>query len=155
MKLARHSRTGFQYQLSEEEAHALRILINQFPIGEPSPIKISKTDSKAAEREKLLNESLAGHRNELKSMVGNLMDEDKFKKSKRHLLFHVNLEGRETLLQILNDIRIECWRFLGEPENLDMEVSELPKEKIKHYHFMHLAGYFEHHFLNPEEPDGK
>jgi hypothetical protein len=155
MKLVKHSLAGFQYRLNEEEAHALRLLINQFPIGKSSPIKISKTDSKAAEREKLLNESLAEHRNELKSMAGNLAGNDKFKESKRHLLFVINMEERETLLQILNDIRIECWRFLGEPENLDMEVFALPKEKIRHYHFMHLAGYFEHHFLNLEEREEK
>jgi hypothetical protein len=151
MKLVKHSRSGFQYQLSEEEAHALRVLVNQFPIGKPSLIKISKTDSEAAEREKLLNESLAMHRNELKSVAGNLVSKVNFRESKRHLLFHIDMEGREALLQILNDIRVECWRFLGEPENLDMEVLALPKEKIKHYHFMHLAGYFEHHFLDLEE----
>jgi hypothetical protein len=153
MKLVKHSRKGFQYQLNEEEAHTLRILINQFPIGKPPLVKISKTDSKVAEREKLLNESLAGHRKELKSMAGSLVNEDKFKGPKQHLLFHVNMQERETLLQVLNDIRIECWRSLGEPENLDMEVFELPKEKVKHYHFMHLAGYFEHHFLNLGDSD--
>ncbi len=151
MKLVKQSRTGFQYQLSEEEAHSLRLLVQQFPITAFSPAKISKTDSKAAEREKLINESLAAHRDELKKKAGRLVSGDKFKIADGDQFFRVNMEERETMLQILNDIRVESWRMLGEPENIDLNILDLPQEKARHYHFMHLAGYFEHHFLNLED----
>ena len=151
MKLVKQTKRGFQYQLSQEEANSLRHLVNQFPFTGLSPAKVSKTDSNAIEREKLLNESMAGHRRELKRQAGDLVSVDKFKASGSRQLFNINPEERETMLQILNDIRVESWKSLGEPENLEINVVELPKDKIRHYHFMHLSGYFEHHFLNLEE----
>jgi hypothetical protein len=151
MKLVKQSRNGFQYQLSEEEAHSLCLLVQQFPITAFLPVKISKTDSKAAEREKLINESLAAHRDELKKKAARLVSGDKFKIADGDQFFRVNMEERETMLQILNDIRVESWRMLGEPENIDINILDLPQEKARHYHFMHLAGYFEHHFLNLDD----
>lgn len=151
MKLAKQSDDGFQYQLSREEAHFLRLLLRQFPIAAFSPVMISKGHSRAVEREKLLNESLAAHRNELKQKAKDLAGEDKFKTLEGNQLFYVNREGRETMLQVLNNIRVESWRILGEPENLDLNLSELPQEKIRHYQLMQLAGYFECCFLNLEE----
>ena len=150
MKLVKQSKRGFQYQMGDEEARSLRLLVKQFPVAPISRVKISKTDADAVEREKLLNESLAGHRDELKRKAGDLISDDNFKSAAKIQIFRVSLEGREIMLQILNHIRIECWRILGEPENLDMDVSSLPKDKIKYYHCMHLAGFFEYHFLNLE-----
>jgi hypothetical protein len=155
MKLVKQSSQGFQYQLSPEEAHFLRLLVQQFPIRAFSPVTISKTDAHAVEREKLINESLAAHRGELKRKAGGLVREDKFKTSDAHKLFYVNLEERETLLQILNDIRVESWRILGEPENLDLNIFDLPRGKIRFGRLMHVAGYFEHHFLNLDEPNAE
>ena len=153
MKLVKQSGKGFHYQLSLEEARFLRLLVQQFPIAAFSPVAVSKTDSGAVEREKLINESLAAHRGELKRKAGGLVREEKFKTSAAHKLFHLNPEERETLLQILNDIRVESWRMLGEPESLDVNIFELPQEKIRFGQLMHIAGCFEHLFLNLEEPD--
>jgi hypothetical protein len=153
MKLVKQNRNGFQYQLSQEEAFSLRHLVSQFPVAGLTAAKISKTDLKTADREKLLNESLTVHRNELKRKAGDLVSTDKFRTSGNHQFFRINPEERETMLQVLNDIRIESWRILGEPEDLDINIVELPKDKIRHYHVMHLSGYFEHHFLNLEDEE--
>lgn len=153
MKLVKQNRNGFHYQLNEEEAQSLRVLVQQYPIAPVSAAKISKTDMNAGEREKLLNESLAAHRKELKRASGDLIGEERFKPSDDAWLFRISPEGREMLLQILNDIRVESWHRLGEPENLEMTIFGLAKEKVKYYHFMHLAGYFEHHFLNLEDDE--
>ena len=155
MKLTHQDSHGFEYKLSPEEAHFLRLLVRQFPIKAFSPVTISRTDSSAVEREKLINESLAAHRDELKRKAGGLVREEKFKTAGAHQLFHINLEEREILLQILNDIRVESWRILGEPEDLDLKIFDLPREKIRYGQFMHIAGYFEHHLLNLDEPDAK
>ena len=155
MKLAKQSGDGFQYHLSAEEAHCLRLLVGQFPLAAFSPATISKTDSAAVEREKLLNESLAARRKELKRKAGHLVSEGKFKNVEGGQLFHLDGEGREILLQVLNDIRVESWRLLGEPENLEINILDLPEDKLSHYQFMHLAGYFEYHFLNLEEESAK
>jgi len=148
MKLVKQVRNGWQYQFEPREAQALRILIRQLPISAASA-NISKTDTdpKAAEREQLLNESLAEHRAELRRRAGELSAPDKFKHTHAGIVFQISSEAREILLQILNDIRIECWRTLGEPEELDIAESKIPEEKLRHYHLMHLAGFFEWHFL--------
>jgi len=151
MKLARQSAGRFQYQLSEEEAQSLGLLVEQFPVGEHSRVKNSKADTAKDEREKLLNESLAAHRKELRLMAGDLIRPERFKTLGAGRLFSVTAEEREALLQILNDIRVESWRLLGEPENVDMDVSSLPKEKLRYYVFMCLAGDFEFHFLTLQD----
>jgi len=151
MKLVKKTNKGFQYELNQEDVHSLRFLLKQFPISALSRVAISKTDTEAIEREKLLNESLAAHREELKRKAQNLASADKFKVSGGSQSYSISLEAREAMLQILNDIRVESWRSLGEPENLEMNILNLSKEKVRYYHLMHVAGYFEYHFLNLEE----
>jgi hypothetical protein len=154
MKLVKQGGSGWQYWLNQDEANMLRVLVRQFPVTAISPVKITKTDPdpKAAEREQLLNESLAELRAELKLKAGKLVGEDRFKASDGGQIFRIGAEERETMLQILNDIRIESWHVLGDPEEIEMDQAGMSRETLKHYHFMHLAGYFEHHFLNLEEP---
>jgi hypothetical protein len=155
MKFVKQTGKGLHYQLSPQEVQSLCYLVDQFPITTLSAVKISKTDPGMLEREKLLNESLAAHRDELKHKAETLVARDKFKKPGNDYLFRINYEEREILLQILNDIRVESWRSLGEPENLEIPTPDLPKDKFKHYQFMHLAGYFEYHFLNLEKQPGE
>lgn len=155
MRLARQSRGKIQYHLSEEEAQSLVLLMEQFPAGTHSAVRISKTDPGQNEREKLLNESLAAHRKELRAKARELTKPERFKKLGTGRLFTVSAEEREAVLQILNDIRIESWRLLGEPENTEMSIAHLSKEKLRHYVLMCLAGDFEHEFLilKSGEPD--
>jgi hypothetical protein len=155
MKLVKQDSKGFQYRLTPQEAHSLCLLVGLFPIAELSNVKISKSDPEAHEREKLLNESLAAHRKNLKRQAKALVQPDKFKASGNHQLYQISHGKRETMLQILNDIRVESWRVLGEPENLDTCAFELPQDKFKYYYLMYIAGEFEFYFLNLEEPGGK
>jgi hypothetical protein len=156
MKLAKQTKRGFQYELDGEDAESLRFLIRQFPITAFHPTNISKTDSgsNAEEREKLINESLHAHRTELKRKARKLVMREKFKRSDGKQFYRISLQSRETMLQILNDIRVESWRILGEPEDPEASVFRLTGDKFKYYHYMRLAGYFEYHFLNLDEERG-
>lgn len=156
MKLVKQAPKGFQYELEEEDVESLRFLIKQFPIVSFSPAKVSKTDtgSNAVEREKLINDSLRTHREELKRKARGLVLRKKFKASDGKQFYRITLAARETMLQILNDIRVESWRILGEPENPEVNAFLLTGEQFKYYHFMRLAGFFEYHFLNLEEERG-
>ena len=144
MRLLTQSKSGWQYQLSLGEAQALRILMRGFPITEHAAVKITRTDTdpKAAEREKLLNESLAEHREQLSRKAQNLISNDRLKLRRDRYVLSIGLEDREILLQILNDIRVECWRALGQPENLDPPAKP-PASEQTHHNRMNLAGYFE------------
>src|SRR5215469_3024385 len=131
MKLVKQSGKGFQYRLSPQEAHTLQLLLGQFPVGALSPVKISKSDPEANEREKLLNESLAAHRKKLRREAKVLVQPAKFKTSGHHQIYRISHGKREVMLQVLNDIRVESWRALGEPENLETCAFDLPQEKFK------------------------
>lgn len=149
MRLVRQSGGHWQYHLNQNEADILLGLVKKFPFTGMGPVQASKTDSdpKAAEREKLLAESLAEHRKELKKLAQNLLGEDKWKKSGEDRFLTLNSESREVLLQVLNDIRVGCWRALGEPEELDA-----PTRKGSGLRYlMELAGHFEMSLLEPEE----
>ena len=152
MKLVKQNKSGWQYLLKKHEARFLRVLVNQLPSASIAPVRISKTDAdpQAVERQALLQEALTEHRAELKRQAGNLVSAGKFKPTGNGELFRLTSEERETLLQILNDIRIESWRALGGPEVLEMDPSMLPQEQLRPFQLMHLAGYFEYHLLNLE-----
>ena len=155
MKLVRHNKAGRAYLLNENEAASLRSLLQQFPITANVPAQISKTDAdpEAMEREKLLNESLAEHRKELKKQATNLLAAKKFKKVHKSYLLTLTPEEHEILLQILNEIRVGSWRVLGEPEDLEPEVPPQSEREWVFYNLMELAGYFEASLLRALDGD--
>jgi hypothetical protein len=152
MRLLTQSKSGWQYQLSQAEAQALRSLIKLFPITANVAVRITKTDTdpKAAEREKLLNDSLAEHREELRRKAQHLIGGDRLKLWGSRYVLSLGLDDREILLQILNDIRVESWRALGQPEDLDPLPNPSESQRVHHTR-MSLAGYFECTLLNLEE----
>ncbi len=150
MKLVRQNKDGWTYHLNQREGDCLRSLLQQFPLTANVPAQISKTgaDPKTVEREKLLNESLAEHRNELKKQAMNLLGAGKFKRGENGYRLTLNPEEREILLQIFNDIRIGSWHELGEPEELEPETPPPTERELVLYSLMNLAGYFEAAFLH-------
>jgi hypothetical protein len=155
MRLLNQTEGGWQYQLSRGEAQALRSLIRQFPTPAKLAVKITKTDTdpKAAEREKLLHDSLAEHREELRRKAQHLIGEDRLKLQRDRYVLSIGPDDREILLQILNDLRVESWCALGQPEDLD-SPSNLSESERVHHSRMILAGYFECELLDLEQTSG-
>jgi hypothetical protein len=150
MKFLRQAGDRWEYQMNLQEAMCLRALIKQFPLTPATPVKISRTESggKVVEREQLLNESLAEHRSELKRKAWKFLTTGHLKAGEHGWRLRINPEERETLLQLLNDIRVESWRALGEPEKLDSEPSPPAKTGLNFHTLMQLAGFFEFELLN-------
>jgi hypothetical protein len=150
MKLLKHSAHEWKYGLEPKEGMLLRALVREFPL-KAAPVKITRTvaDAKAAERERLLNESLVHHRQELKKRAGKLLSAN-LKPGKDGWRLSLNLEEREILLQLINDIRVESWHALGEPEDLEAMPSHPSEANLRQHHLMHLAGYFEWKMLGEE-----
>ena len=75
MKLLKHGGDEWKYGLEPKEGMLLRMLVKEFPMTPAAAAKISRTgaDAGSAERERLLNESLAQHRQELKKLAGKLV----------------------------------------------------------------------------------
>lgn len=155
MKLVRQNKHGEKYQLNQQEADCLRSLLQQFPITANVPAQISKTDAnpETVEREKLLNESLAEHRKELKERATNLLAAKRLKEVEKGYLLRLNPEEHEILLQILNDIRVGSWRVLGEPEDLDQKPPPQSERELFFYNLMNVAGYFEAALLHAVDGD--
>jgi hypothetical protein len=155
MTLVRQSKDGWEYRLNHAEANCLRSLLNQFPLTADAAADISKTDREpqTADRQKLLEESLAGHRETLKKEAKSLLDAGKLKALGKEWRLRINSEEREMLLQILNDIRIGSWRTLGEPQNLELQDSNPSKREQVFHNIMNLAGYFEHKLLESQTFD--
>ena len=139
----------WQYTLNPVEADMLASLLKQFPLTSDFPAKISKsdTDPKSAEREKLLNESLAEHRKELKKRAVNLVTSEKLRPIENGRMLTLSAEERENMLQILNDIRIGAWRALGKPETMESPIAKDSTPAQAYHHLMNLAGYFVHHLV--------
>jgi hypothetical protein len=144
MRLLKQSGAGWTYGLNRNEGILLRALVREFPPMAATAVKIARTgtDARSAERERLLNESLAQHRQELKKLAGKLLAA-RLRHEKDGWRLSLNANEREVLLQLLNDIRIESWHALGEPENLDALPSPPSEADLRQHHLMHLAGYFE------------
>ena len=115
MKLVKQSGGNWRYALNQTQFDLLCHLLRKFPHTESVPAKISKADAdpKSVEREKLLNQSMAEHRLELKRQAVNLIAGNKLKMGKKHHLLTLTAEEREIMLQIFNDIRVGCWHALG------------------------------------------
>ena len=149
MTLLSRSDWQWQYFLTAHEADVLAGLLKRFPFTELAPRQISQIedDPAMAEREKLLNESLAEHRKELARVALTLLGKDTWKKSGHGAFLTLSPHSRDLLLQILNDIRIGCWRALGEPEDLDKPAKKTSAKGPGYRHLMDLAGYFEANLL--------
>ncbi len=152
MRLLKHRGAGWKYELEQKEGMLLRTLIKGFPLTAATMVKIARTgnDPKSAERERLLNESLAQHRQELKRLAGKLLAAN-LKVGKDGWRLSLNPEEREILLQLLNDVRVESWHALGEPEDLESLPPQASEADLRHHHLMHLAGYFEYKMVEGRE----
>lgn len=149
MKLLKHSRTGWRYGLEQREGILLRMLVEEFPLTVATAARITRTgdDPESVERERLLNEALAKHRQELKRKAGKLLA-DRLKAGNGGWRLSLNVVDREVLLQLLNDIRVESWHALDEPENLEAHPPKASKAALRHHQLMQLAGYFEWKILD-------
>ncbi|HEV2437671.1 MAG TPA: hypothetical protein VG077_16880 [Verrucomicrobiae bacterium] len=152
MKLLKQSEAGWKYELNQKEGILLRTLVKEFPLTAATSVKIVRTgaDARSVERERLLNESLAQHRLEVKKQAGKLLAAN-LKAGKDGWRLSVSANEREVLLQLLNDIRVESWHALGEPETLDTLPAPPSEADLRHYNLMQLAGYFEWKMLEASQ----
>jgi len=155
MKLRTQARNNWEYDLTHQETMCLRMVINAFPLTlDPAKtaVPISRTDSstQADERQRLLNDSLSEHRSQLKRRAAVFLTADKLKEERSGWRLQLGAEEREFLLQLLNEIRIESWRALGEPADLELVPRPDSHKELRLYNLMQLAGFFEFALLDHE-----
>lgn len=155
MRLVKSSGQSRQYHLNQKEADILTGLLREFPFTDQGPARISRAqdspDSQTEDRGKLLNESLAAHREELTAFARALLEPNHWKKSGAGQTLTLEAAARELLLQILNDVRLGCWHALGEPDSIEAPPPPASASAAAFRNLMDVAGYFEWNLLAGEE----
>jgi hypothetical protein len=124
MKLIRSSRKTFTFGLDEGEKMLLLEVIQLYPLVPPSHHRLSKGSQSALrpEDDQLLEEALAEQRRDNRKQILEMLEQpEKFRKLKNGAL-RISLTPAEieSLLQMLNDVRVGAWMALGQPEEINL-----------------------------------
>lgn len=113
----------------------------------------STTDSEGND-DNMLREMRSEHKMEQKKWIGSFLSNKSKQEVKADgsLILKLDMEERESILEILNDIRVGSWVMLGSPVlnegNLKEKLNE--EEGLKQVAWaMDLSGYFQMGFLRP------
>jgi hypothetical protein len=147
VKLLRHSKDRFVFQLGKRERQLLLAVLELYPRLSTAHQKLSKSAAAPAAEadQQLLEEALAEQRAENKKELMALLSDPKRSRPEpagvRLSLAPVDLER---LLQVLNDIRVGSWVRLGSPEeHLDI----LDEKTAPDIWAMEMSGFFQMHLL--------
>jgi hypothetical protein len=149
--IGRHE-TQFAFELSAQEKSLLCALLQLFPL---TPVTHPRLDQNtklpAAEAEtnrRLLAEALSSRKAESKKWVlATLAGTDHFKPGNSGFYFTLQRPEMETLLQVLNDVRIGSWLTLGSPDTEKVQELLMDPRSALHVHRLEIAGWFEMFFL--------
>ena len=136
----------FLCQLGKEERKLLWDLLKLYPCVSPAAtpnLPGGRNSSNA-----LLEEALAEQRAENKKRVQLfLRNRHRSEDPDKNFRFSLSSAELEWLLQILNDVRIGNWIFLGSPDE-KFELKLLDEKTAPHFWAMEMAGHFEMQILS-------
>jgi len=139
------------FEISLLEKRLLFEVLKLYPLISATHHRLSKTarTAKHDENQRLLEESLAAHREENRKNVRALLDEPgRFQTTPDGLLLKISRPETDWLLQVLNDVRVGSWIALGSPDTEAGEKIELNEKTAPHIRSMEIAGAFETVFLD-------
>jgi len=136
----------FSCQLGKDERTLLWDLLNLYPCIS-STVQPSLPGGRNSSHD-LLEEALAEQRAQNKKRVQLfLRDRQPSEDSDKNFRFSLSTAELEWLLQILNDVRIGNWIFLGSPDE-KFELKLLDEKTAPHFWAMEMAGHFEMQILS-------
>jgi hypothetical protein len=134
------------FQLSNREHDALIKILRAYPVLPPAhqPVSRELKDSHATDYQRLLDEALAEQRAANKRHLEEwLAVPERFPKTKGGCRFTLERADTEWLLQVLNDIRVGHWLWLGSPEPGDLNPLNLGLKRLPIWLAMEMSGYFQ------------
>jgi hypothetical protein len=131
------------FHLGKKETRLLQELAELYAGLPPRDRSLSKNMT-LPDHEKLLQEALAEQRAESLRALRNLFKQ-RLHRDQTGAVLALSREEVESLLQVLNDIRVGCWVALGSPED---PLANLSRKTAPHLWAMEMAGYFEMHLLD-------
>jgi hypothetical protein len=139
------------FEISKRERRLLSDVLSLYPLIPATHHRLSKRPktTKANENQRLLEESLAAHRNANRKRVLAMLNEpDRFQTKASGYHLTLSRSEIEWLLQVLNDVRVGSWIALGSPAALYGNKIPLNDKTVSHIRSMEFAGGFEMIFLN-------
>lgn len=155
MKLIKVEACNYVFRLEKREKRLLIGILLLYPLVPLSHHKVSRsgTDEDGAGKQDLLREALEAHRRETRQQLDMLL-------ASHHRLIPDNTGFRlmldrqqvESLLQILNDVRLGSWIQLGcpDPEKEDPK-KPLDAERVNRVVVMELAARFQQDLIDALE----
>ena len=144
MKLIQAAKDQYQFQLSGREKDLLLHMLSLYPRIPFGYQPLSKNSAQES-NQRLLDEALAETRSQNKIRLASfLTDPRKLKEVENGWHLTIKPDEVESLLQILNDVRIGSWIRLGSP---DRPLKVVNPESGPHLWAMEMAGYFQMRLL--------
>jgi hypothetical protein len=151
VKFLRVTGDDFIFHLGRREKKLLTEVLGLYPLipvthhcGGQSP------DSEAVQSSrKLLEEALAEHRQESKRQLDMLLNEQgRFREIATGFQLALNVHQIESLLQVVNDVRVGCWLKIGSPDGKRGKRVRLTAENARYHLAMEICGFFEASLLD-------
>jgi hypothetical protein len=149
MRFLHANEDGYGFEFSLREKQLLFKVLSLYPLIPGTHNRLSRTaGAEGEENQKLLEESLAAHREETRHMVQTLLKNPRcFQLKGSGYRWDASRGDMEWLLQVLNEVRVGSWLALGSP-NLQASKNVVPtEENHEHYWAMDIAGGFEMIFI--------
>jgi hypothetical protein len=149
MKLFQANEKGYGFEFNLREKQLFFKVLSLYPLVPAAHHRLARHRASAGyENQKLLEESLASHREEARQLVKTLIHNPKnfpaFGSGYRWLAARADMEW---VLRVLNEVRVGSWLALGSPDlQRSKNVAPTP-ETEPHYWAMDIAGGFEMIFI--------
>lgn len=150
MKLLGKKGDAYTFQVRKKEKALLRQLLTSYPILPVSYVRDRAGTPDSSKEVALLEESLGDQQKENRQWVSAVLKDDRILGNGSEEQVTLQQSQIESLLQILNDVRVGSWVALGCPEAKGLP--KLTSKNAANYWMMELAGHFQNILLSALDP---
>ncbi|MBI5383891.1 MAG: hypothetical protein HZA90_04310 [Verrucomicrobia bacterium] len=146
MKLASKEPDRLVFTMSRRERSIFQEVLQHYPLVPVSHHRLSRQGRGAAQSsdQELLEHTMAAEKDQRKGQVAALLgDSPRFTATGNAWRIAFSREEAESLLQVLNDVRVGSWLRLGCPDPDEGKTPELTSENAPYVFLMELSGHFE------------
>jgi len=143
VRLIRATKTRLHFHLGQREKRLLLQVLKLYPRVPSAHQTLSKSGRlpEPEANQRLLDEALVEQRVEHKRQLQVLLaDPQRFQEAEAGWRLSLSHAEVESVLQVLNDIRVGSWIILGSPDEQRVELNEAT---APHVWAMEMAGYFQ------------
>jgi hypothetical protein len=154
VKILKSDGDKFTFQISKREKRLLFDILELYPLvpGFVQPLSRTANPADIQADQRLLEESLAAHKQENKKQLGVIINEiNRSQEGAGGCRFTLSSDQMEGLLQVLNDIRVGSWQKLGSPDAVQKKAIDLNDQNARNAWAMEVAGLFQMALLSARD----